>query len=156
MTRPADDADGVLVWNGLVVAAARARVSAARPGAATVVSMEWPGDGDGRIDDRERRVIKNEALFRQVNERIEEVSELVPEGDLLEFLCECGEESCLERIELTRAEYEAVRGVPTHFAITPGHAHEDFERVVDHRERYDVIEKQAESAPVARRTDPRT
>lgn len=155
MTRPADDADGLLVWNGLVVPAARAG-SASRRGAATVVSMEWPGDGDGRVDDRERRVIKNEALFRQVNERIEEVSELVPEGDLLEFLCECGEQSCLERVELTRGEYEAVRGVPTHFAIMPGHAHEDFERVVDRAERYDVIEKQAESAPVARRTDPRS
>jgi len=155
MTTGRDAEDEVLVWNGLVVAAARAGGSAARAGAATVVSMEWPGDGDGRIDDRERRVIKNEALFRQVNERIEEVSELVPEGDRLEFLCECGEQSCLERIELTRGEYEAVRSVPTHFAIRPGHAHDDFERVVDRGERYDVIEKQAESAPVARRTDPR-
>jgi hypothetical protein len=118
--------------------------------------MEWPGEGDGRIDERERRVIKNEALFREVNERIEDVSDLVPEGSLLEFLCECGEESCLERIELTHAEYEAVRSVPTQFAIKPGHEHSDFERSVQSFDRYDVIEKLGESEVVARRTDPRS
>lgn len=118
--------------------------------------MERPGDGDGHIDDREQRVIKNEMLFRQVNERIEDVSELVPDGDLLEFLCECGEESCLERIELTRGEYEAVRHVPTRFATVPEHGHRDFERVVERFERYDVIEKVGESEDVAERTDPRS
>lgn len=118
--------------------------------------MKWPGDGDGVIDDREQRVIKNETLFRQVNERIEDVSATVPASDPLEFLCECGEESCLERIELTRGEYEAVRRVSDHFAIKPGHAHEDFERVVETSDRYDVIEKTGASDRVARQTDPRS
>jgi hypothetical protein len=114
-----------------------------------------PGEGDGRIDERERRVIRNEILFRQVNERIEDVSEAVPAGDPVEFLCECGEESCLERIEVTRAEYEAVRQAPDRFAIAPGHAHADFERVVERFERYEVIEKTGEGDAAARRTDPR-
>jgi hypothetical protein len=118
--------------------------------------MEWPGDGDGFVDDRERRVVKNETLFRLVNERIEDVSSLVPDSDLLEFLCECGEQSCLERIELTRAEYEGVRRAPDRFAIKPGHAHHDFERVLEGHERYDVIEKTGSSDAVARRTDPRS
>ena len=118
--------------------------------------MKWPGDRDGFIDDRERRVIKNEALFRQVNERIEDVSAGLPASDLVEFLCECGEEACLERVELTRGEYEQVRGVSDHFAIKPGHAHYDFERVVESTDRYDVIEKMGESEAVAKRTDPRS
>ena len=118
--------------------------------------MDWPGDGDGYVDDRERRVVKNETLFRQVNERIDDVSVLVPETEPLEFLCECGEESCLERIELARAEYEEVRAVPDHFAIKPGHAHEDFERVVKAGKRYEVVEKTGASDAVARRTDPRS
>ncbi len=118
--------------------------------------MRWPGDGDGQIDARERRVVKNEALFRQVNERIEDVSATVPASDLLEFLCECGEESCLERIELTRGEYEGVREVADRFAIKPGHAHIDFERVAETFDRYEVIEKTGESERVARQTDPRS
>jgi len=118
--------------------------------------MDWPGEGDGVIDDREQRVIRNETVFRQVNERIEDVSTRLPAPDLIEFLCECGEESCLERIELTRSEYEGVRRVSDHFAIKPGHAHSDFERVVDSLDRYDVIEKLGESEELAKRTDPRS
>lgn len=156
MTRRAGDVGGVLVWNGMLDLATRPGGLPRRAGAATVMPMNWPGDGDGEIDERERRVIANEALFRQVNERIEEVSELVPEGELLEFLCECGEEACLERIEVTRAEYEAVRGAPHRFAIKPGHAHVDFERVVERFDRYEVIEKTGESQDIAEHADPRT
>jgi hypothetical protein len=71
--------------------------------------MSWPGGDDEHIDDRERRVIRNEALFREVNERIEDVSEDVSRADFIEFLCECGEEACIERIELSREEYEDIR-----------------------------------------------
>lgn len=117
--------------------------------------MSWPGDDDGVIDDREKRVIRNETLFREVNERIEDVSRDVPDSDLVEFLCECGEEACMQRIELTRDEYERVRGVSDHFAVKPDHEHPDFERVVEQGERYSVIEKVGESDDLAKRTDPR-
>jgi hypothetical protein len=118
--------------------------------------MSWPGGDDEHIDDRERRVIRNEALFREVNERIEDVSEDVSRADFIEFLCECGEELCVERIELTREEYEQVRSVSDHFAIKPGHEHPDFERVIDPRDRYVVIDKVGQAEEVAERTDPRT
>lgn len=117
--------------------------------------MGWPNDDDGRVDDRERRVIRNETLFREVNERIEDVSREVPESELLEFLCECGEASCGEHIELTRDEYERVRRASVWFAIKPGHEHPDFERVVERHERFSVIEKVGRSAQVAESTDPR-
>jgi hypothetical protein len=119
-------------------------------------SVTWPGGNDGRIDDRERRVIRNEALFREVNERIEDVNAEVSRSDLIEFLCECGEETCLDPVELTREEYEGVRSVSDHFAMRPGHEHPDFERVIDRRDRYVVIEKVGQAEDVADRTDPRT
>jgi hypothetical protein len=106
--------------------------------------MSWPGGDDEHIDDRERRVIRNEALFREVNERIEDVSEDVSRANFIEFLCECGEELCVERIELTREEYEQIRSVS------------DFERVIDRRDRYVVIDKVGQAEQVAERTDPRT
>jgi hypothetical protein len=117
--------------------------------------MNWPRDDDGVIDPRERGVIRNEALFRQVNERIEDVSEDVPRSEFIGFLCECGEAACVEQIELTREEYEQIRSVPDHFAIKPGHEHPDFERVLNKGERYAVIDKVGQAEDVAERTDPR-
>lgn len=117
--------------------------------------MSWPRDDDGVIDPRERRVIRNETLFRDVNERIEDVSEEVPRSEFIGFLCECGEPVCVEQIELTREEYEQIRSVPDHFAIKPGHEHPDFERVLNNEERYAVIDKVGQAEDVARRTDPR-
>ena len=117
--------------------------------------MNWPRDDDGVIDARERRVIRNETLFRDVNERIEDVSEEVPRSEFIGFLCECGEPVCVEQIELTREEYEQIRKVPDHFAIKPGHEHPDFERVLNNEERYAVIDKVGQAEDVARRTDPR-
>ena len=48
-------------------------------------------------DSRER----NEALFREVNEQIEDVSKTVPPDEqLMEFLCECDNRDCVEKIRL--------------------------------------------------------
>ena len=118
--------------------------------------MSWPGGNDGRIDAREQRVIRNEALFREVNERIEDVSAELSRSDLIEFLCECGEEVCLEPVELTREEYEEIRSVSDHFVMRPGHQHPDFERVIESRDRYVVVDKVGQAEEIAERTDPRT
>jgi hypothetical protein len=101
-------------------------------------------------------VAKNEALFRQVNERIEEVNSKLDGDRLSEFLCECGDDDCTTPIRLTLAEYEEVRSVPTYFAIAPGHETVDVEDVVRSGDRYAVVEKQAgEAARIAVETDPR-
>ena len=118
--------------------------------------MAWPGENDRHIDKRERRVIRNEALFREVNERIEEIRAGVVGSEPIEFLCECGEESCLEPVELTREEYEEVRSFPDHFVMRPGHEHPDFERIIDRRDRYVIVDKVGHAEDVADRTDPRS
>jgi hypothetical protein len=87
---------------------------------------------------REERVGKNEALFREVNERIREVTAF--DGDV-EFLCECGDASCTQPITMTVAEYEAVRAKATRFAIVPGHEFPDMEDVVEQNDRFAVVEK---------------
>jgi hypothetical protein len=114
--------------------------------------VAWPSGNDGRIDAREQRVIRNEALFREVNERIADISRSGP----IEFMCECGEEACLESIGLTRGEYEEVRSVSDHFVMKPGHEHPDFERVIDSHDRYVVVDKVGQAEDIADRTDPRT
>jgi hypothetical protein len=109
------------------------------------------------VDTRQQRVAKNEALFRQVNERIEEINEQLDPGGLSDFLCECGDDDCTTPISLTLKEYEQVRSVPTHFAIAHGHEVLDVEKVVEKTERYAIVEKFAGQAErMALESDPRT
>lgn len=102
--------------------------------------------------ERVRRVGQNEAFFRQVNERVREVNEtfsvLTGSGD---FVCECGDPSCVDRIELTMEEYRRVRSQPELFAIRPGHEIADVETVVEENERFAVVRKrEGEPSRVAR------
>ena len=59
------------------------------------------------MNEHERHAL-NEALFRDVNERIAESAENF-ETDKTEFVCECADPSCTERVPATLAEYENVR-----------------------------------------------
>jgi hypothetical protein len=58
-----------------------------------------------------------------------------------EFICECGDARCTKGILLTSAEYEAVRGHPTRFAIAVGHEIERVERLVSVNPEFSVVEK---------------
>lgn len=113
---------------------------------------------DFSVDARRERVGKNEALFRQVNERLKEIGEgfsLVTES--ADFVCECGSASCASPIRMTLAEYEQVRAEPELFFVLPGHGIEDVESVVESRGSYDVVRKHdGEAARIARETDPRS
>jgi hypothetical protein len=106
---------------------------------------------------REERIGLNEAVFREVNERIENVAEiLAPNTEQLDLVCECGNAACEERISMTMAEYEALRSESHLFAVYPGHEYPDVERVVEKRKGYDVVQK-FKGAPerIAEETDPR-
>jgi hypothetical protein len=109
---------------------------------------------------REERLGTNEALFREVNERVAKVAEhFLPSetATAVNFSCECGDGACTEQIAMTVAEYEAVRAKATQFAVAPGHEVPDIERVVARHPSYFVVEKQDPDAEeVARKTDPRT
>ena len=103
---------------------------------------------------REERIARNEALFREVNERVREVYP-GDEEDQVGFLCECGRESCTETVVLSIAEYEDVRSDPRHFVVTPGHEIGDVERSAAEGDRYVVVEKHPTQAAKAIETDPR-
>jgi len=83
---------------------------------------------------------RTEALFRDVNERIAESAERF-DAESTEFVCECADVTCADRVEATLEEYEEVRADGTTFLLAPGHSHEDIERVVEDRGRFHVVEK---------------
>lgn len=106
--------------------------------------------------DRERRIGYNEVVFREVNERVSELEEHFRGASPLDLVCECGDASCVDRVRLHRAEYEAVRAEPKRFVIVPGHDAPDVERVVSENDRFVVVEKRSEAGVIAEEFDPRS
>ena len=117
------------------------------------------------MNPRLERQARNEALIREVNERIEgidraaEASSVDPGETLFEFLCECGvadgdDVGCEEHVQMTIREYETVRSQDDRFALFPGHEEDALESVAVRTERFVVVDKR----PVAERfvaDDPR-
>jgi hypothetical protein len=105
------------------------------------------------------RIGKNEAIFRDVNERIKEVSAsffALDAGELADFVCECSADECHDAVPLSRSEYEAVRSHPRHFLVAPGHLWDNaYERRSAGDARFWVVEKLANAGEVADDEDPR-
>jgi hypothetical protein len=109
----------------------------------------------------EKRLVeqsRNEALLREVNERVAEVnraaeeSTFAPDKTLFEFLCECGASggdngTCLEQVLMTVNEYEQVRSQDDRFVLSPGHESDWLEWVVARTERYVIVDKRREAEP---------
>jgi hypothetical protein len=58
-------------------------------------------------------------LFRGVNDKINLLGFAFL--DLVDFVCECPDESCTRVMPMTREEYDAVRSQPGSFAMIPEH-----------------------------------
>lgn len=107
--------------------------------------------------------MKNETLFRTLNERMKEIEDRIdtsvvgaPASDREEFFCECARLDCMARFEMTRAQYEAVRAHSERFVVLPGHEDPEIEQVVETHDQFLVVEKlPGGPAETARETDPR-
>jgi hypothetical protein len=110
------------------------------------------------MSEREERIGLNEAVFREVNERINELAgDFGLESETLDLICECGDRNCVERITMSRQEYEELRSDPTQFAVYPGHEQTDVDVVIDRRDAYVLVRKrEGTAAEVAKETDPRS
>ena len=97
--------------------------------------------------DGDVRAARNEALYREVNERISELMESfrVADDELVGFLCECDSSTCQETVSLSLAEYRAVRSHPRHFAVVASHVDPRIERVVRETDRFAVVEKNGDA-----------
>jgi hypothetical protein len=101
------------------------------------------------------RLARNQALFREVNERVAKVTIEFAADAPISFVCECSDTDCATQIELSADEYESVRSVPTWFAIAPGHEIGEIEDVITANGRYATVEKTAIGGVIAATTDPR-
>jgi hypothetical protein len=98
---------------------------------------------------------KTEALFRDVNERIATTAVHFG-GEDAEFVCECADPKCVQRVEVPLEVYDGVRADPTTFILAKGHEEESIERVIDERRRYQVVEKvNRKVVDIVKKLDPR-
>lgn len=109
------------------------------------------------MDKRGKRIGENEIVFREVNERLRELGEsfsLVSE--VAEFVCECADTTCTERVRMPLAEYEHIRSDAKWFLVVPGHELPEYERLISRRDVYAIVEKlPGGPAGLAIRDDPR-
>jgi len=90
------------------------------------------------------KAARNQALFREVNERIKNLDYTNPHT---EFVCECADPDCSETVGIHLDEYEEVRRVPTHFVVAAGmgHVFPNVELISERHPGYWVVEKFGEA-----------
>lgn len=103
------------------------------------------------------QVARNDAIYRDANERIKRAAEDYDVSGPLPFICECADPECRGVVLLTMAEYEEIRGHPTHFLNLPGHAEgaDHYAVTVRKADGYIVVEKVGQAGEVAEGLDPR-
>jgi hypothetical protein len=91
---------------------------------------------------RDTRREENQKLFRLGNERLHSaVDGQVPQARRVPFLCECADEFCNGRVELSMEAWEGVVREPRHYVMVSGHARSEGEIVVGSLDGYDVVRK---------------
>lgn len=108
------------------------------------------------MDPRERRLAENEALFREVNERVETLVHQLGPNVPYEFLCECANADCTFRIELPLSIYQSVRADPRQFVVLPLHYTPEVEDLVVKKDTYWVVRKTGEAGEYVEGLDPRS
>ena len=100
----------------------------------------------------QERVARNEALFRDANERIKTfAAKFELREDSVPFICECADRRCQEIVRLRLDDYENIRSNPRWFINVPGHqvAALGAATVVETHNEYVVVEKVGHAGEVA-------
>jgi hypothetical protein len=107
------------------------------------------------VDERAKRLARNEDRFREANERLEQAVAAggTANGGRVEFLCECADLDCTESVAMTLTDYRRLRSDATWFAVRPGHEVEDVEQVVARGDGYLIVAKRADAGREAERLD---
>jgi hypothetical protein len=108
------------------------------------------------VDAREQRLAQNEALFREVNERVGALAHQLDPEEPYEFVCECANPDCTFRLALPLPVYEAVRQDPRQFLVLPVHYTPEVEVLIVKESTYWVVRKTGDAGEYVKQLDPRT
>jgi hypothetical protein len=120
-------------------------------------SLESALNGGSAPSGWREKEARTQALFREVNERIEQLGADFGADAQNQLICECGNPDCTQPIELTAAEYKHVRAHASRFIVALNHENPETESIVEQNDRFAVVETYAgASSRIARETDPRS
>lgn len=98
----------------------------------------------------QERIARNDATFREANERIAAAAtEMSLDGEA-PFLCECADPQCTDLVRLDLDRYAEIRRHPRRFFVVPGHE-DDAVEVLEAGALIDVVEKTGYAGEVAER-----
>jgi hypothetical protein len=119
-------------------------------------SMTWYNIGMSEPKSiSERRMVENEAIFREINEEVQKgfnklqrMANDEGQEDLievpntpLEYYCECSDENCRERIKLKLSEHTKIHKNRSAFVLKVGHHVDSIEKVLEKMPGYYIVEK---------------
>lgn len=103
----------------------------------------------------EKHQIENEMLYRRMNEKVgddlgaldaahidnNEIYLIRDDDLLINFKCECSDESCSQRIPMKLSEYQKIHTQRSTFIVKPDHQVEPIEAVVESGSIYNIVKK---------------
>lgn len=102
------------------------------------------------------RAARNEEIYRNVNERIEDTARQHGFDQELAFHCECSDVDCFETIEMRADDYDRIAADPARFVVIPKHENDKIETVVERASGFLVVEKTGEAKAQIERDHPRS
>ena len=105
----------------------------------------------------EERVARNDATFRDANERIFRSAREYKITDAIPFLCECADPACTAIIRLSAEAYDRIRADARRFFYSPGHSEPFLNtlEVVERHPTYEVVAQTGRAAEIVEQLNPR-
>lgn len=106
----------------------------------------------------EKRIARNNATFRDANERIGVAAGTYGVEMAVPFICECADPACSEIVPLELEQYDQIRADSRRFLNVPGHeaAAQGAAVVVEKGDGYVIVEKVGHAGAVVEALDERT
>jgi hypothetical protein len=96
------------------------------------------------MEARDGKRAENQKMTRSANERLQDVAGRTAEdGKIIPFLCECANDACMGRIEITIDDYFITHLDSDRYVIIPGHPRIHGEVVIHDHGHYEVVSKAA-------------
>jgi hypothetical protein len=100
-----------------------------------------PGGILGEMATREIRREENQKIFQHDEWLHDATVAAGHETAPVPFLCECADENCLGRVELTPIQWEVVSAAPNHYVMIAGHPRNEADKVVGSIREYEIARK---------------
>jgi hypothetical protein len=102
---------------------------------------DGPGYSKLALGSRDTYLAENQRAFRVGNDRLRGAVEARAGGEPVPFLCECTDDTCMARVDLTLEEYAGIRRHENRFVILRDHPTLAGERIVQEDGFHQVVEK---------------